>query len=95
MPHAPHHGRHRMRQHETAEEMRKHELDIRKRVAENTQKFSWPNTIIWKGQEIRVTSKFPTFALYVLGASQMNRKIILPKDVYLRWLKTQEGLGVD
>jgi len=87
----PFRKRHQMRQLQTAEEVRKREQDIRKRQAENTQKFSWPNTIIWKEQEIRVTSKFPTFALYVLGASQMNRRIILSKDVYLRWLSAQEA----
>ncbi len=87
----PFRKRHQMRQLQTAEEVRKREQDVRKRQAENTQKFSWPNTIIWKEQEIRVTSKFPTFALYVLGASQMNRRIILSKDVYLRWLNAQEA----
>jgi len=76
-----------MRKFKTEEEVKKYQEDIRRRQIANTPKFSWPNTIIWKEQEVRVSAKYPNFAMYMLGTSQMNRKIYLSKDVYLRWLK--------
>jgi hypothetical protein len=79
--------RHQMRKFKTEEEMKKHQEAISKRQIANTTKFSWPNTIIWKEWEIKVLSKHPNFAIYMMGQSQLNRKIYLSKDVYLRWLK--------
>ncbi|MHA2082829.1 MAG: hypothetical protein ACXABD_03680 [Candidatus Thorarchaeota archaeon] len=81
--------RHVMRKFKSEKEMKEHEEEIQKRHRENTPKFSWPNTIIWKEQEITVSMKNPNFAMYMLGASQMNRKIYLSKDEYLRWLNKQ------
>ena len=83
------HTRHTMRKFQTEKEMKEHEEEIRKRQRANTPKFSWPNTIIWKGQEITVCLKTPNFAMCMLGQSQMNRKIYLSKDDYLRWLNKQ------
>ena len=83
------HNRHVMRKFKSEKEMKEHEEEIRKRHRANTPKFSWPNTIIWKEQEITVSMKNPNFAMYMLGASQMNRKIYLSKDEYLRWLNKQ------
>ena len=83
------HTRHTMRKFNSENEMKAHEEKAQKRHRENTPKFKWPDTIIWKGQEITVSIKNPTFAMYMLGASQMNRKIYLSKDDYLRWLEKQ------
>ena len=84
------HKRHVMRKFQSEKEMKEHEQEVQKRHRENTPRFSWPNTIIWKGQEVTVNMKTPNFAMYMLGASQMNRKLYLSKDEYLRWLKQQE-----
>ena len=83
------HTRHTMRKFTTEKDMKDHEEEVRKRHRENTPKFSWPNTIIWKEQEITASMKTPNFAMYMLGTAQMNRKIYLSKDDYLRWLKEQ------
>lgn len=65
------------------------EKDILKLQRENNPKFKWPNTIVWNDQEVKVSTKNPNFAVYMLGASQFNRILYLSKNDYLRWLKTQ------
>ena len=84
------HTRHVMRKFSSEKEMKEHEEETQKRHRENTPKFKWPNTIIWKEQEVTVSMKTPNFAMYMLGASQMNRKLYLSKDDYLRWLEKQQ-----
>ena len=80
---------HKMRPLETEAEVRKHEQDVKKRQAENATRFRWPDTVLWEEREVKVSSKNPNFAMCMLGASQMNRKVYMPKDVYLRWLARQ------
>ena len=85
----PRGNRHVMRKVMSDEESKKHEKEVLKRQYENNPKFTWPNTITWNDQEVTVSTKNPNFAIYMLGASQLNRRLYLSKNDYLRWLKNQ------
>ena len=76
--------------HLTAKQKKVREKEIRKHEAENIQKFKWPDTILWKDTEVLATNKFPNWAEYMLGPSQMNRVITLTKLQYFKSLKNEE-----
>jgi len=71
--------------HSISRGFKKQKQDVRRNESANTTRFTWPDTIVWKDQEIKVSVKNPNHAVYMMGQSHMNRKLYLDKPTYLRW----------
>jgi hypothetical protein len=74
----------------TVDEFKQSEQEVRHQEALNVVRFKWPNTITLDDRLVKVLKKFPNFAIYMMTGTQMNRKIVLDKPTYLKWLSASK-----